>query len=197
MKNFSAAWRAVLESPPADQEVDGYERRLEEQEEQQQVDRQERTQASRFEDEDPGGEGFLIAVLVRADERDDEQECRQQHEEQRDPIDTQVPRDAERRDPRMGGDHLVAAVVGLEQIKDRRRDPEHAERRGDADHADRSTGPARDEQRDERRAGRKQDERRQEREGVLSGHTQLPARVARYATSTTTPTATASAYVRT
>ena len=65
----------------------------------------------------------------------------EQHQKQRDPVDAEVPRDPERADPGVLGDHLVAADTRLELVEHRRGDAEHAEGPEQPDGADRPSSP--------------------------------------------------------
>ena len=155
---------APFVAPPGDHEVHRHEGELEEDEEQQQVEREEAPEAAGFEHEDPGDEGLVRRPLPRSREGDGEQQPGHQHEEERDAVHAEAPGDPEGGDPLMARDELVTAVAGRESHRRRRGDAEHRERGDEADHLHEAPLGARDQGDDDRRSGRQQDEGREVRE---------------------------------
>ena len=104
----------VLVAPPCDHEVHRHQRELEEHEEDEEVEGQEAAQAAGLQHQHPGHVGLDIAMDARSREGDREQHACQQHQEQRDAVDTELPADAEVAHPEMTGDELVAGLPRVE-----------------------------------------------------------------------------------
>jgi hypothetical protein len=188
---------AALVAPAADEEVHRHEHDLEEHEEQEQVEAQERAHHAGLEQQQPREVRLVLRgiVVVRVDAEDGEREqhAGQQHEEQRDAVDTEVPADPPLLDPRVLR-HELEAVVGLVELG---REP-HGHRSG-GDRADRrdelhELGATLGEQDDQRGSrGREHDEHRQDREREIAGraggeHHSTPRPMTNQAKSRTTPT---------
>ena len=98
-------------APTADQEVHGHQHDLEEDEEHDQVEGHERAQAARLQHQHPGVVGLGRVLGVHADDGQREDESGHHHQEQRQPVHADLPRDAPARDP----------LVLLPELEDGRR----------------------------------------------------------------------------
>ena len=117
---------ALVVSPTTDEEVHRDENDLEEEEEEEEIEADEAAHDTRLEDEHPTE--VALVVVVRVDTRNDEREekARQNDEEERDAVDTDVPTDSPITDPRMLRHELESGVGRFE-----RREQPDAETRGD------------------------------------------------------------------
>src|SRR5437773_2359008 len=94
------------------------------------IERAERTEHRALEDQDGHHvAGDVRLDLPRSEDGDREQEGRQQHEPETDPIDPDEVLEAERPDPPRPVDHLVAGCPRLEVAQDEKGDAERGERR--------------------------------------------------------------------
>ena len=93
---------ALAVAPPADEEVHRHEHDLEHHEEQEQVEGAEHADAPALQHEQPGVVRLRVVVRGDGDDRQREQQTRQHDEEQRHPVDAEVPGDPELGDPRRG-----------------------------------------------------------------------------------------------
>ena len=98
----------VRVAPARDEEVHRDQHDLEHHEEEEEVEREEHAEAPGLEQQEPGEERLLVVVRRRAEDGDREQHAGHHDQEQRDPVDAEVPGDVEVLDP--GGllDHLEA-----------------------------------------------------------------------------------------
>ena len=101
----------ALVAPPADEEVHRHEHDLEEDEEHEQVEAEEAAHHAGLEQQQPGEVRLLVVMWVGAEDGEREQHAGQHDEEQRDPVDAEVPRDAPLLDPRVLRDELEPGVV--------------------------------------------------------------------------------------
>ncbi len=120
-----------LVAPPADEEVHGDEHDLPEQEEHEQVEGQEHPDAARLQQEHPRHVALEVVVDVGPGDGQREEDAAEDHQEEGDPVDAQLPGDAERLDPRVVGDELEAAVAGVEV--EEQDQAEQAHQQGDAE----------------------------------------------------------------
>ena len=160
-------------APAADDEVRRHQRHLEEEEEQDQVEREEAADARRLEHEHPGDVGRRVLLRPGADEHDREQHRGQQQQEQRDPVDPEVPADADPLGPDVVRDELVARHVGMEQHRHADREAEDGHRHRDAEALDQPAvglGHAAEQRHRDRPGERQQDEERQVREARRVAH---------------------------
>jgi hypothetical protein len=148
-------------APPPDEEVHRHQHDLEHHEEQEEVERDEHAEAAGLEQQQPGVVGLGVVVGRGPQQGDREQQRGQHHQEQRDAVDTHVPRDAELGHPRPVDLELVAGVAPVEgaQHVDRQRPCSHREQHG---HAPQQLGPGPGHQQHSQRAERRHQHQRGE-----------------------------------
>ena len=100
-------------APAPDQEVHRDQDDLEHDEEDEEVQGQERPQAAGLEQQQPGVVRLGVVARVGRQHGDREQAQGHHHEEERDPVDAEVPRDPEVGDPLLVVDELEAALAEL------------------------------------------------------------------------------------
>ena len=85
-----------LVAPPGDDEVGGHERQLEHEEEHEQVEREEAAHHGRLEQQQPGEVDAAVLAVAAEHDGDGEEHRRQQHQEDGDAVDAEVPVHPER-----------------------------------------------------------------------------------------------------
>ena len=181
----------LLVPPTGDEEVHRHEHDLEEDEEHEQVEAEEAAHHARLQQQQPSEVRLLIVVRVDADDGKREQHAGEHHEEQRDAVDAEVPRDTPRLDPRVLRDELEAGVAGLE----RRHQPHrHRQRAHGGQQRDDlgELGPCLRHEHDEQRADhRHEDQCGEDRERNRSRfgcqHHRIPRITTNHPSSSTTP----------
>ncbi len=116
----------VAVAPTADQEVHRHQHDLEEEEEQEQVEGHEHAHRAGHQDHQPQVVGLRIVVVVGGEDGDGEQDAAQHDEEQRDPVDTEEPLQAEVFHPG-GAGHELETGLGLVELG------QHPQRHGAGD----------------------------------------------------------------
>ena len=166
---------AALVAPAGDDEVGGHERELEHEEEDDEVERQEAPHHRRLQQEDPGEVGPGVLAVAPEDDGEREQQRGQQHQEDGDAVDPEVPVHPEAAaGVLVVRDQLEAAVVHLHGDQGGDRDDGRRPATRSAPARTRAPGAAtcRRLSRPDggRPDGRQQDEQRQERDGVAHPH---------------------------
>ena len=179
---------AAVVAPPGDDEVHRHEHDLEEHEEEDEVEAEEDAEQGGLQHQHPHRVRLqTVADRLRRDQPDREEQRRESDHEQADAVDADEVTDAERVDPRVVLDELVAGgarVEGVQQVSD---EPHRRGGRHVADRAHDLGAPPR-QHRDQHRAGdgREDDEREQREPGVAH----QPALTARNTSSATAPSTT-------
>ena len=101
-------------APLANEHVERNQGDFEHQEEQEKVERKERTHAARHEQREPCVVTLRAVFWLRCEKRDREQDASEHNEEQRDAIDAKEELDVERLHPGLLNHELESGVAGLE-----------------------------------------------------------------------------------
>ena len=189
---------AALVAPPADEEVHRHEHDLEEDEEEEQVEAEERPHHAGLQHQHPGEIRLLVMMRIDAGDHDRKQQSGQDHHEQRDAVDAEVPADSPLLDPRVLGHELESAVGGLERGEQPDAHRGRDDRREQCDQlrelGTRSCG----EQHTERARDRHEDQCRENRKGARCAtcrqHHRIPRITTNHVSSSTTPTPMIAAY---